>query len=156
MNSKFTKEVLYLRKSYPITYLIKKQEDPANRRVFRTSSGMFYISITALIFLCLGVFFNIGLEIQSINYKKKIFETDKLILLEKERSDRLQLKISQLRSPARIISKAESELGMKISDNIKILQITEINLQNNSENYSIEKNSGSELKKYENFLGKIY
>ena len=46
---------------------------------------------------------------------------------------------------------------MKISDNIKIMQITEVNSQNNSKiNYLIENNPGSALKKYDNFLGKIY
>ena len=156
MNLKFTKEELYNRKPYPLLYLIKRQEGSTSKRILQPSSGMFYISMTSLIFLCLGVFLNIGLEIQSINYEKKIFETNKSVLLEKERSDRLQLKISELKSPARIISKAESELGMKISDNIKIMQITGVNLQNNSEiNYLIEKEPGSALKKYDNYLGKI-
>ena len=157
MISKFTKEELFNRKSHPISYLIKRQEDSTTIRVIQSSSAMFYISMTVLIFFCLGMFLNIALEMQSINYKKKIFETDKLITLEKERSDRLQLKISELRSPARIISKAENELGMKISDNIKIMQIAEVNSQNNSEiNYSIENDPGPDLKKYNNFLGKIY
>ncbi len=84
----------------------------------------------AVIFLCLGILFNIGLKIQSINYERKIFETNEMISLEKERSDRLQLKISELKSPARIISKAESDLGMKISDDLKIMQISGINLTN--------------------------
>lgn len=157
MTSKFTKEELFNRKSHPISYSIKRQEDSTTIKVIQSSSAMFYISITALIFLCLGLFLNIGLEMKSINYKKKIFETDKLITLEKERSDRLQLKISALKSPARIISKAENELGMEISDNIKIMQIVEVNSQNNSKiNYLIENDPGSALKKYDNFLGKIY
>jgi cell division protein FtsL len=157
MNSKVIKEELFNRKSHPISYLVKRQEDSTTIRVIQSSSAMFYISMTVLIFLCLGVFLNIALEMQSINYKKKIFETDKLITLEKERSDRLQLKITELRSPARIMSKAENELGMKISDNIKIMQIAEVSSQNNSKiNYSIENDPGSDLKKYDNFLGKIY
>lgn len=157
MNLKFTKEKLYNRKPYPLLYLIKRHEDRANRRVLQSSSGIFYISIATLIFLCLGVFLSLGLKIQSINYEKRIFETNKLILLEKEHSDRLQLKISELRSPARIIRKAESELGMKISDNIKIMQISMENFQDNQEiNYLIEKNPDPALKKYDNFLGKIY
>jgi cell division protein FtsL len=156
MNSKFAEKELYTGKSFPLPYSIKRQEDFANRRVLQSSSGMFYISMIALVFLCLGVFLNISLKIQSINYEKKIFETNKLILLEKERSDRLQLKISGLKSPAKILSMAESELGMKISDNIKIMRITGVNLQNNSEiNYLIEKKSGSELKIYDNFLKNI-
>jgi cell division protein FtsL len=157
MISKFTKEELFNRKSHPISYLIKKQEDPTAIKVIQSSSAMFYISMTVLIFLCLGVFLNIALEMQSLNYKKKIFETDKSITLEKEHSDRLQLKISELRSPARIISKAKNELGMKISDNIKIMQIAEVNSQDNSKiKHLIVNDPGTALKKYDDFLGRIY
>jgi cell division protein FtsL len=157
MISRFTKDELFNRKSHPISYLIKRQEDSTTISAIQSSSAMFYISMTVLIFLCLGVFLNIALEMQSINYKKKIFETDKSITLEKERSDRLQLKITELRSPARIMSKAKNELGMRISDNIKIMQIADIYSQNNSKiNYLIENDPGSALKKYDNFLGRIY
>ncbi len=157
MNPGSIKEELYNKKSHSILYLIKRPEDSTNKRILQSNSGIFYISITVLIFLCLGVFLNIGLKIQSINYKKNIFEANRLILLEKEHSDRLQLKISELRSPARIIGMAESELGMKISDNIKIMQIEGSNLQNNTESsFLIEKNSDTSLKKYDYFLGIIF
>jgi cell division protein FtsL len=157
MNSRLAEEEFYSKKTYPLLYLVKKQEDSGREKVLQLRPGVFYILIIAVIFLCLGILLNIGLKIQSINYERKIFATNDMISLEKERSDRLQLKISELKSPARIISKAEDDLGMKISDDLKIMQISGINLANQAEiNNYITDNPGVELNKYDNFLGTIY
>ena len=157
MNSRLAEEEFYSKKTYPLLYLVKKQEDSGREKVLQSRPGIFYALIIAVIFLCLGILLNIGLKIQSINYERKIFETNEMISLEKERSDRLQLKISELKSPARIISKAEGDLGMKISDNLKIMQISGINLTNAAEiNNYIADNPTVALNKYDNFLGTIY
>ena len=136
MNSRLAEEEFYYRKTYPLLYFVKKQEDYGKKKVLQTRSGVSYTLITVLIFLCLGILFNIGVNMQSINYEKKILETNEMIYLEKERSDRLQLKISELKSPARIISKAGNDLGMKISDNLKIMQVSGIKLGNDAERSS--------------------
>jgi cell division protein FtsL len=157
MNSRLAEEEFYSKKTYPLLYLVKKQEDSGREKVLQSRPGVFYMLIIAVTFLCLGILFNIGLKIQSINYEKKLFETNEMISLEKERSDRLQLKISELKSPARIISKAKDDLGMKISDDLKIMQVSGINLANQSEiNNYIADNPTVELNKYDNFLGTIY
>ncbi len=157
MNSRITEEEFYNRKTYPLLYFVKKQENYEEKKVLQTRPGVFYILIIVVIFLCLGILFNFGLKIQSINYENKILETNEMIYLEKERSDRLQLKISELKSPARIISKAGNDLGMEISDNLKIMQVSSIKLASDAEkNNYIEKNTTVELKKYDNFLGTIY
>ena len=157
MNSRIKEQELYNRKTYPLLYFVKKQENYGKKKVLQTRPGISYILIIVVIFLCLGILFSIGVKIQSINYEKKILETNEMIYLEQERSDRLQLKISELKSPARIISKAKNDLGMKISDNLKILQVSGTKLGNDAEkNNYIEKNTAVELKKYDNFLGTIY
>jgi cell division protein FtsL len=157
MNSRLAEEEFYNRKTYPLLYFVKKQENYGKKMVLQTRPGVFYILIIVVIFICFGILFNIGLKIQSINYEKKILETTEIIYLEKERSDRLQLKISELKSPARIISKAGNDLGMKISDNLKIMQVSDIKLASDAEkNNYIKKNITVELKKYDNFLGTIY
>lgn len=157
MDSRITEKEFYNRKTYPLLYFVKKQENYEEKKVLQTRPGVFYIVIIVVIFICFGILFNVGLKIQSINYEKKILETNEMIYLEKERSDRLQLKISELKSPARIISKAGNDLGMKISDNLKIMQVSGIKLASDAEkNNYIEKNTTVELKKYDNFLGTIY
>jgi cell division protein FtsL len=158
MNStKLTEEEFYKRKMHLLFYLAKEQKNPVSKKFLQSRSGVFYILLIAMIFLCLSILLNFGLKIKSINYEKKIFETNEMILLEKERSDRLQLKISELKSPARIISKAESELKMKISKELKILQISKIDLENEVKtNNHYVKNTDIELKNYDNFLGTIY
>jgi cell division protein FtsL len=157
MNSRIPKEEFYNRKTYPLLYFVKNQRNHEVKKVLQTRPGVFYILIIVVIFLCLSVLFNFGLKIQSINYENKILETNEVIYLEKERSYRLQLKISELKSPARIISKAGNDLGMEISDNLKIMQVSNIKLASDAEkNNYIEKNTPVELKKYDNFLGTIY
>lgn len=159
MNSRLAEEEFYNRKTYPLLYFVKKQENYGKKKVLQTRPGVFYILIIVVIFLCLGILFNISVKIQSTNYEKKILETNEMIYLEKERSDRLQLKISELKSPARIISKAGNDLGMKISDNLRIMQVSGTKFKNDAEknkNNYIEKITTVELKKYDNFLGTIY
>ena len=157
MNSRLAEEKFFNRKTYPLLYFDKKQENHGKKKFLQTRPGVFYILVVVVIFLCLGILFNIGVKIQSANYEKKILETDEMIYLEQERSDRLQLKISELESPARIISKAGNDLGMKISDNLKVMQISGIKLGNDAEkNNYVEKKTAVELKKYDNFLGTIY
>jgi len=157
MNSRIKKEEFYNRKTFPLLYLVKKQENYGEKKVLQTRPGVFYILIIVIIFLFFGILLNIGIKIQSVNYERKILKTDEMIYLEKERSDRLQLKISELKSPARVISKAENDLGMKISDNLKIMQISGIESAGDTEkNNYIENNTAAELKKYDNLLGTIY
>jgi len=157
MNSRITEEEFYNRKKYPLMYFVKKQENYEKKKVLQTRPGVSYILIIVVIFLCFGILFNIGIKIQTINYEKKILGTNDMIYLEKERSDRLQLKISELKSPARIISKAGNDLGMKISDNLKIMKVSDVKLTGDAKkNNYIEKNTTVELKKNNNFLGTIY
>lgn len=157
MNSGLAKEEFYNKKTYPLLYLVNKRADSEKEKVLQSRPGVFYVLIVVVIFLCLGILLNIGLKIQSVNYEKKIFETNELISLEKERSDRLQLKIAELKSPARIIDIAQNDLGMTISDNLKLMQITGTNLKNDAQiNDYVAKNSGDGLKQYDNFLGTIY
>src|SRR3989304_5675311 len=157
MDSRLAEEEFYNRKTHPLLYFVKKQENYGEKKVLQTRPGVSYILIIVVIFLCSGILFNIGVKIQSTNYEKKILETNEMIYLEKERSDRLHLKISELKSPARIISRAGNDLGMKISDNLEIMQVSGIKLASDAEkNNYIEKNTTAELKKYDNFLGTIY
>jgi cell division protein FtsL len=156
MNSRI-KEELFKRKTYPLLYLVKKPESCTEKKVLQTRNEMSYVLIIVIVFLSLGILLNIGVKIQSVNYEKKIFETNDMLYLEKERSDRLQLKISELKGPERIISQAENNLGMKISDNLKIMQVSEVKITGDAEkNKFIENDNDIELKKYDNFLGTIY
>ncbi len=157
MNLRLKEEEFYKRKTYPLLYFVKKQENYEKKKILQTRSGVSYILIIAATFLCMGILLSIGIKVQSINYEMKILEINEMIYLEKERSDRLQLKISELISPARVISKAENELGMKISDNLRTMQVSNIELKNDPEkNTYIEENTTVELRKYDNLLGTIY
>ena len=80
-----------------------------------------------------------------------------MISLEKERSDRLLLKISELKSPSRIIEVAKNDLAMNMTDNLKVVEISNIGLENNEKIYNyISSNTDTIAKNYDGFLGAIY
>jgi cell division protein FtsL len=152
------KQEIYRRKSYPLLYLVKEPDNGREKEnVVYSNSGLFYIFVIVIIFACLGILLNIGLKIQSINYQKSIYETNEMISLENERSDRLLLKISELKSPSRIIEVAKSNLNMDMTDNLKIVEISDSGLENNEKIYDyISKNKDTIVKNYDGFLGTIY
>jgi cell division protein FtsL len=157
MNSRLAEEKFYDRKPYPLQYFNYKIENHEGKKVLQTRPGLFYILIIVIIFLFFGVFLNVGVKMQSIKYEKQILKINEMIYLEQERSDRLQLKISELKSPSRIISAAENNLKMKISDKLKIIQVSLLKTSNSAKTDNpIEKGITLELKKYDNFLGTIY
>ncbi len=151
------KEELNIKKSYPLLYLVKN-DSRSNKSVrLQTSDGVFFVFIIAIIFLCLGILLNFGLRVQNINYQKKIYETNGMISIEEERTDRLLLKVSELKSPFRIINAAGDELGMEISDKMEIIKISSSNLNNSEKIYDyIVKNPTLAVENYDNFLGTIY
>lgn len=73
------------------------------------NSGVFPILLFVILFLCVGVIINIGMRIQNLNYDRTILNLNQAISAEKDRSDRLNLKISQLKSPSLIASAIEAK-----------------------------------------------
>jgi len=86
------------------------------------SSGVFPIFLVIILFLCMGVILNIGLRIQNLNYDKEISNLSQTINIEKERNDRLNLKVSELKSPALISSvlslKEQEDSEIENQDNV--------------------------------------
>lgn len=157
MNARTAEEQIFNRKSYPLLYLVKKQPQTGNEKIIQSHSGVFYIMMTIVIFFSLGLLLNVGLKIQSVNYERKIFEINELISVEKERTDRLQLKISELKSPSRIIEAAENKLDMTLSGNLQFLKVSGSGINNQIMLYDyIAKNSQPEIQVYDNFFGIIY
>ena len=79
----------------PVLKLIKNENlNPKKDYFLYYNSGVFPILLIAILFLCVGVIINIGLRIQNMNYDKKIYSLNQIISSEKERKDRLSLKIS--------------------------------------------------------------
>ena len=151
------KEELNIKKSYPLLYLVKNDSRSSKGVRLQTNGGVFFVFIIAIIFLCLGILLNFGLRVQNINYQKKIYGTNEMISIEEERTDRLLLKVSELKSPFRIINAAEDELGMEISDKMEIVKISSSNLNNSEKIYDyIVKNPTLAVENYDNFLGTIY
>jgi hypothetical protein len=100
----------------PVLRLIKNEPELHNKEYFLYyNSGVFPILMVVIFFLCIGVIINIGLRIQNMNYDKKIYSINQLISSEKERTDRLNLKISELKSPSRIADKVFFENGQEAS-----------------------------------------
>jgi len=90
----------------PVLRLIKNERVVQNKEYFLYyNSGVFPLLMIVIFFLCVGVIINIGLRIQNMNYDKKIYSINQLISSEKERTDRLNLKVSELKSPSRIADK---------------------------------------------------
>ena len=149
----------YRRKSYPLLYLAKNNDDGRDEKnIIYSNRGLFYIIVVAIIFTCLGVLLNIGLKIQSVNYEKSVYKTNEMISLEEERSDRLLLRISELRSPSRIIEAAENDLNMDISGNFQVVEISDSGLKNNEKIYNYISNDidTTAVRNYDSFLGTIY
>lgn len=97
------------------------------------SSGVFPIFLVIILFLCMGVIINIGLRIQNLNYDKEILSLNQTINIEKERNDRLSLKVSELRSPA-LISSALSlkEQNTEAENQDRVNTSLQTNLQSNT------------------------
>ena len=152
------KQDIYRREKQPILYLVKKEDEGGvKENIVYSHNALFYILVMVIIFACLGILLNIGLKIQSISYQKEIYQLTEMISLENERSDRLQLKISELKSPSRIIEIAENDLDMEISDDSRIIEISNEGLENNENIYNyISKNTDNAARDYKGFLGTIY
>ena len=152
------KKEAYRNKSYPLLYLERASDEGKNtENIVYSNKGLFYIIIIAIIFTCLGILLNIGLKIHNINYQKSIYGINEMISLEEERSDRLLLKISELKSPSRVIEIAENDLGMNMSGNFQIVEISDSGLKNNEKIYNyISKDTTTITANYDSFLGTIY
>jgi hypothetical protein len=155
-NYRPAEEEIFYKKNQPLLYLVKRDEENGKEKIIQTRSGFFYVMIMIVIFSSMAVLLNVALKVQTISYEKKIIDVNELTSVEKERSDRLALKISELESPARVIKSAQEELGMQISDKIKIMKISASSLgaQEKVSDYLAKKPSNS-LKGYDNFLGTI-
>lgn len=152
------KKDFYKRKTYPTLYLVEQgcKDDGKNKAAY-SKSAVFPIFLVVILFLCLGILFNVVLKVQSINYQNKIYETTDMISLENERADRLLLKVSELRSPARIKTIAESDLGMQMSGKLKAVKVSDSGLDNNEKIYDyIVGSQSSIMDNYDSFLGTIY
>lgn len=155
-NLKPIEEEIFYKKNQPLLYLVNREEESGKERIIQTRSGMFYVMIVVVFFFSMAVLLNVGLKIQTINYERKIIDVNELISVEKERSDRLALKVSELTSPARIITSAQQELGMQISDKIRVMEISGsgLNAQEKVLDYMANKPANG-LKGYDSFLGTI-
>ncbi len=125
MQTKLAEEQIFDRKKVPLIYLVKRQENTGVEKVIESRSGLFYVLVVVVIFLSLCLMLNIALKIQSLNLEKKIIEINQIISIEKERTDRINLRISELKSPSRVLEVAEKDLGMNFSDKIMILKLNE-------------------------------
>jgi len=157
MSLKPAKEELFKRKVYPLLYQVKNKKYHGPGKALESRSTIFYIMAAIAVFLCAGILLNIGLNIYNMNRKKQILEINELLLIEKERSDRIRLKIAVLKGPERIMFLAQTLLEMHISDNVKIMYIKEKNLNTAIEaNYTAEEKPSDNLGSYDNFLATIH
>ncbi|GEM_PF-557064 len=125
MSTKLAEEQVFIRKKMPLIYLVEKQNFTGVEKIIESHSGLFYVMVVIIIFLSFGLVLNIGLKIQSLNLEKKIIELNEAISIEKDRTDRIELKISELKSPNRVIKIAQDDLGMSFSDKIMVMKINE-------------------------------
>ena len=118
----------------PVLRLIKNENEAQKKEYFLYyNSGVFPILMFVIFFLCAGIIINIGLRIQNMNYDKKIYSIDQLISSEKERTDRLNLKISELKSPSRIADEVFPENENNPPDTGNTADGEEINTTGQSE-----------------------
>lgn len=143
----------------PLLYLVQggRRPGPEGRLIY-CNSGPFYIMVVVILFACLGLLLNIGLKVQSINYQKEIYRLNGMIDVEEDRSDRLKLEISWLRSPSRILSAAEEKLQMKTEQPMEVVGLSGHDIVNNEKIFDyISRDSVPALPgNYDNMLGTLY
>ncbi len=147
-----------INKRYPLLYLVDNGKRKATEEHIIYSNGaLFYIIIAAILMVFLAILLNVGLKIQSINYNKEIYQLNEMISLEEERNDRLFLKISELKSPSRILTAVSESREMEIADEVKVIEVPKKNLENDGKVQEYIANSSIEIREnYNNFLGTIY
>lgn len=151
------KEIGIKRRRAPLLYLVNNEERAAKDTItLHTSGGVFVIFVMLVIFLCFGMLFNISLRVQSVNYEKDILRINDMIKIEQERGDRIKLRISELKSPTRIMEIAENDLNMGLADSIKVINIPKSNVRNNGVYEYMSKNNYTISKGADNFIGTIY
>jgi cell division protein FtsL len=142
----------------PVLYLVR--EDKKVRQggqILYCNSGPFYIMVVVILFACLGLLLNIGLKVQNINYQKEIYRLNGMIAVEEDRSDRIKLEISSLRSPSRILAAAQDRLEMK-TDPVEVVAISGNDIINNEKifDYISRESLPAIPGNYDNLLGTIY
>lgn len=108
------------------------------------NSGVFPILLFIILFLCLAVIINIGLRIQNLNYDKTILNLKQAIKAENDRTDRLSLKISQLRAPSTITAAIDARNNAGLTED-KEEGETEVS-ENQNEGLKEHMGEGSENK----------
>ena len=158
MSTRLAEDKIFNRSNKPLLYLVKEKENAGPGKIVQSRSGIFYVLVIIVIFLSMGILLNIGLKIQAVNHERKMIEINEMIAIEKERTDRIQLKISELKSPVRIIAAAEDDLGMNISDDLKVMRIGAGGTKQEDIviDYIAKNNPASAVTQYDNFLGTIY
>ena len=143
----------------PLLYLVNSKNAGRNsKQVLYCNSGPFYVMVMVILFACLGLLLNIGLKVQNINYQKDIHRLTGMIAIEEDRSDRLKLEISSLRSPSRILNAAEKELEMQTEGRLEVVGISGDDIVNNEKifNYISRESMPAITDNYDNLLGTIY
>jgi len=127
-------------------------------KVLYGNSGLFYIVVIIILFVCLGFLLNIGLRVQNINYQKGVFELNEMISIEEDRTDRLKVEISSLRAPSRILTAAENELEMQPSSSFEVIGLSGQDIDNSEKilNFISREAKPAMMGNYDNLLGTIY
>jgi len=145
------------RKIHPLLYIVKNKKYSGPQKVLRSQPAIFYIIAAAVIFLCAGILLNAGFKIYDRHYIKQISSINEMLLIEKERSRRIQLKISELKGPERIMFLSETALEMDISENFRILYIDRKNINTYpAENPVAPENFSTASDNYDNLFATIY
>jgi len=127
-------------------------------QVLYGNSGLFYIVVVIILFVCLGLLLNIGLRVQNINYQKGIYGLNEMISIEEDRRDRLKVEISSLRAPSRILEAAENELGMYAGSSFEVIGLSGQGIDNSKKilNFISREAKPVITGNYDNLLGTIY
>ncbi len=156
MSNLAEKNFEYLKKNRQLYLASEKKIKAREENVFLYyDSGVFPFFLIIILLLCFVVLLNVGLRMQFVSYNRQVYELERMISLEEERSDRLNLKIAELTSPNRIISQLDP------IEEISNMHFTKINInsgtinQNDAlKNYSVKDNE-LEIRQYKSFANAI-
>lgn len=146
----------FLQKNRNIYLASEKRPKEREENIFLYyNSGVFPIFLTLLLLLSFVILLNIGLRMQLVSYNRQIFEYERIISLEEERTDRLNLQIAELRSPNRVIAHVDGKKAISNASFTKINVTSGITgIHEEIKNHSA-KDDELEIRKYKSFANAI-
>lgn len=155
MSNLAEKKLEYLKDSRRLYLASEKKIKNRENVLLYYNSGVFPIFLVTILLLCLVILLNVGLRMQLLSYNNQIFDLERSISLEDERTDRLNLKIAELRSPNKVIAHLGEQNEISYANFTKININSAIIAQNEEFKNLSAKDHEVEIKRYKSLTNAV-